>query len=625
MRIGNIRLGNSTLILLIDAVLVVSAWFIAYWLRFNLTSIPTSYLISAVRGLPWILLIQFLWYLKYELYRADWRYISVADVIRIIKAVVFATAVAAVLLYGLLDMQHIPRSVLPLYAILTVGFLGGARVIFRRLKETSTSTVKSKRVLIIGAGQAGESLVRELLRQRPCEYLPVAFVDERRHRVGRDIHGVRIIGQFDDLPKLIKQSRIDLAIIALPTVNAVKMRQIVELCEQSAIPFRILPNMHDVAAGHVDINLLRDVRIEDLLGREEVSLEWDKISHTIKDSVVLVSGGGGSIGSELCRQIAKMQPEQLILLDNSEFSLYRIDMELRQTFPQLKLQSLLVNVTDGVAVLDVMQRFSPDLVFHAAAYKHVPILEGQIRAAVKNNVIGSRVMAEAASTCGVKQFVLISTDKVVNPVNIMGASKRIAEIFCQNLNRNSATQFITVRFGNVLGSTGSVVPLFKKQLDNGGPLTVTHPEITRYFMTIPEAAQLILQAIVIGRGGEIFVLDMGEPVKIRYLAEQMIQLAGKKVNEDVEIVYTGLRPGEKLYEELFHENEHLTATQHAKILQAYHREIAWEELVSILDSIGVASEQMDEEALLMLLAQLVPEYKNLTAVPIQSAVYTEDI
>jgi FlaA1/EpsC-like NDP-sugar epimerase len=371
---------------------------------------------------------------------------------------------------------------------------------------------------------------------------------------------------------------------------------------------RILPRIQDLVSGQASVTQLRDVRLDDLLGREPVSLDWDAISNGIRGRRVLVTGGGGSIGSELCRQIARLSPARLIVYEQSEFNLYSIENELRAAFPSSPLAVVLGDVCDATAVEAVMQREQPEIVFHAAAYKHVPMLETQARAAVMNNILGTRTVATAAQRVGCGIFVLISTDKAVNPANVMGATKRAAEIVCQGMNGRGATRFVTVRFGNVLGSAGSVIPLFQQQIAAGGPVTVTHPDIERFFMTIPEASQLILQASVIGQGGEIFVLDMGEPVKISYLAEQMIRLSGKKPHEDIRIEFTGLRPGEKLYEELFHEQEPPVETRHPKIRLARSRVIEVGAIGEAIDMLSAACEVNDDAALRAGLARLVPEH-----------------
>ena len=383
-------------------------------------------------------------------------------------------------------------------------------------------------------------------------------------------------------------------------------------CEASRRPFRTLPSLSGLAAGNVKASDLRELSINDLLGRDVVSLDWDKITLSIQHKRVLVSGGGGSIGSELCRQIMALHPDELFVIDHSEFNLYQIDAELRAQYPNKTIKIALLSVTDYKGMAKCFSSFQPHLVFHAAAYKHVPMLEDQIRIAVLNNVLGTQVIAELSVKFQVEKFVLISTDKAVNPTNVMGATKRIAEIFCQNINEqtNVNTQFITVRFGNVLGSAGSVVPLFQKQIEKGGPITVTHPDIQRYFMTIPEASQLILQAMINGKGGEIFVLDMGEPIKIRYLAEQMIKLAGHELDKRIRIEYTGLRPGEKLFEELFHSSEKLEPTSHEKVLKASFRNYHWPDLCEAIELIKKACHDGQDDELHIILKNLVPEFTS---------------
>ena len=396
--------------------------------------------------------------------------------------------------------------------------------------------------------------------------------------------------------------------IAIPSANSRQMKRLVELAERTGLPVRTLPSIHDVLAGRAGMNELREVLIEDLLGREPVALNWNLIRSRLSGKAVLITGGGGSIGAELCRQIAQLSPGKLVVVDQSEFNLYELDLALNTVFPEIEMSFHLCNVCDEAAVRRLMQRHAPEVVFHAAAYKHVPMLESQLREAVRNNVLGTKTVAEAALAARVSQFVLISTDKAVNPVNVMGASKRVAEIICENLQQRSATRFTTVRFGNVLGSAGSVVPIFRKQIGSGGPVTVTHPEVMRYFMTLSEACQLIMQAAAMGEGGEIFVLDMGEPVKISDLAEQMIRLSGKVPGAEIEIAYTGLRAGEKLFEELFHDQEALRATKHKKILLARHRHVDSRVLKSTLAEMAEAVARYDEECLQSLLHRLAPEF-----------------
>ncbi len=590
-----------------DLLMIPVAWLGAYWLRFNLDMIPEPFMGRALEMLPVIVVIQGIIFWYFGLYRGVWRFASVPDLVRITKAVVFGVGLSAVAIFLATRMQGIPRTVIPLYGILLLGFLGGPRFIYRWFKDHKVYRRPGKKALIVGAGYAGEWLVRDLLRDTERTYEPIGFVDDDNLKKGMEIHGIQVIGGSDDIADIAVEQEVDVILIAIPSSSTKQMRRIVELCEATGVPFRTLPRIQDLVAGRVSIKELRDVKIDDLLGREAVSLDWEAISLGLVGKSVMVTGGGGSIGAELCRQIAQLGPTRLVIFERNEFNLYTIELELRREFPQLSLVGLLGDTTNAVDVEHAFRTYRPDVVFHAAAYKHVPLLQNQARAAVANNVFGTVTVATHADKSGCESFVMISTDKAVNPGNVMGVSKRVAEIFCQGLDSKSKTQFITVRFGNVLGSTGSVIPLFQKQIADGGPVTVTHPEITRYFMTIPEATQLILQASVIGKGGEIFVLDMGEPVKIAYLAEQLILLSGKKPVDDIEIVYTGLRPGEKLYEELFHDAEALTDTSHPKILLAQSRDVDMIALEQVLDQIKQACSKADEQEIRVLLRKLVPE------------------
>jgi len=600
-------LRKPTTAFLHDALMVPVAWFCAYLLRFNLEGIPEPFLAQALNTLPivWGAQLAASWY--FGLYRGVWRFASLPDLQRILKAVLVGTALSAALVFLLTRLQMVPRSVFPLYAVLLVALLGGPRLAYRWAKDRSLYMARGMRALVVGAGHAGEALVRDLMSDRGNRYVPVAFLDDDNAKQGREIHGVPVLGPCERLTEVIADREIDLILIALPSANSHQMRRVVEMCEQAGVPFRIVPRIQDVLAGRVGLTELREVSIEDLLGRAPVVLDRSRIQTVVKGRVVLVSGGGGSIGAELCRQLAQLQVGELVILERNEFNLFEIERELRRAYPNVKLAACLGDVCDPVRVEFIMQRYRPEVVFHAAAYKHVPLLEKQVRQAVYNNILGTRTLADAAHRHGVGSFLLISTDKVVNPTNIMGACKRVAEIFCQNFNAHSDTRFLTVRFGNVLDSAGSVVPLFRQQIAAGGPVTVTHPEVMRYFMTIPEACQLILQAGAMGRGGEIYVLDMGRPVKIKYLAEQMIRLSGKEPGRDIEIVYSGLRPGEKLFEELFHEQEQLEGTEHDKILLARYREVDWPPFLAIMDGLAEAAGRHDEAQLLELIRAVVPE------------------
>lgn len=612
------RLYVKSPVLLNDILAIPIAWYAAYWLRYNLQPFPERLTTThSFIALALLTIIQVICYYYFKTYRGLWRFFSLNDVIRILKASLTATIIAIPVLYLASILHALPRSLFPLYCVILTAFLCSGRLL-RRLhwdrQARGNQSAEIKRVLIIGAGMAGEGLVRDLKRSH--QYKPIGFIDDNLSKKGLEVHGVPVLGTTNQIVKRVREYAIDLIFIAIPSASSSIMRRIVTYCETSSVPFSTLPGLSDLASGRVEVNALRPVNIEDLLGREQVYLEWDKIIAEISEKRVLVTGGGGSIGSELCRQILALKPKSLVIVENSEFNLYQIELELRQNFPDIPLELKLISVTDEVAINHLFMSYSPEIVFHAAAYKHVPLLQNQIRVAVLNNVLGTQIVAKASVAAQAEKFILISTDKAVNPTNIMGTTKRVAEIFCQNLNVRVATQFITVRFGNVLGSAGSVVPLFQKQLQSGGPIKVTHPDMQRYFMTIPEACQLILQAMVNGEGGEIFVLDMGEPVKISYLAEQMIRLAGKEPGKDIMIEYTGLRPGEKLFEELFHESERLDSTEHEKLFKAKFRELNWDELVQAMRLLNNACMQNQEDELLILLKSLVPELHttNLEAI-----------
>ncbi len=556
-----------------DAVCIPIAWVGAYWLRFNLGHIPNEMLLESTKFLPGVMFIQVMAFYFFGLYRGVWRFASLPDLSRIIKAIIVGSFFLISLLFLSTRLENIPRSVFPIYSMGLLLLLGGARFGFRWLKDNKGLFQQTnEKVMIVGAGTAGEAIVRDLLKTFPA-LRPVVFIDDDPKKIGRDIQGIPICGGIDKVEKMVKKYQIDRILIAIPSANASKMRRILSFCERVKIPIQTLPSVGDLVQGKLNVQSLREISLEDLLGRDPVQLENHLIDKAIENKVICVTGGAGSIGSELCRQILRFQPKKIIILDHSEYNIFQLQREFELNFPNKtdNIVFYLADVTDNNELDYLFATYRPEVIFHAAAYKHVPILEPQVRSAIKNNMLGTYRLAEKAKAYGVEKFVLVSTDKAVNPSNIMGASKRIAEMICQYFTCLGKTSYITVRFGNVLGSRGSVVEIFKQQLLQGGPLTVTHPDVTRYFMTISEAAQLILQAFSQGEGGELFVLNMGESVNIRYLAEQMIRLAGKKLVEDIDIVYSGLRPGEKLHEALFHEAESHLATQNSKIMLAKSR------------------------------------------------------
>lgn len=589
-----------------DTFSIIIAWFSVYWILGNATSDT-----AIISNLFWLLPSQFLLYRFFGLYRGFWRFASIQDLRKILTVSILGGLIVWFVLRNPLNL-----SIAFLYCIFLSCFLSFPRLFVRFAKDYKHRHGEYQRVIIVGAGNAGEGLVRDLLRDSSHRFKPIAFVDDNLQKFNREIHNVRVVGAITDLPKLIVKYNIDLVLIAIPSASSTNMRSVVNMCEKAKVRCYTLPSIKDLANGNVSINVLRSISLEDLLGRYPVMCEWSSTQAHMQGKTILITGGGGSIGSELCRQVVSLgSANRLVIVDSNEYNLYAIEMELRQRFPACEFYPVLLSVTDRIGIQAIFKKYQPQVVFHAAAYKHVPMLEYQPRVAMYNNIIGTCILAEEALHANIETFILISSDKAVNPTNIMGATKRAAEYFCQNLNDSAQkTRFITVRFGNVLDSAGSVIPLFRKQIEAGGPVTVTHPDITRFFMTIPEASQLILQASFLGKSNEIFVLDMGDPIKISYLAEQMIKLAGKVVDQDVKILYTGLRPGEKLYEEFFYSNETLQPTTHKKILRAKSQRRNFDEIHDICRQIKMACEleNTEKDELIKLLEKLVPEYQVFT-------------
>ena len=594
-----------------DLLMIPAAWLGAFWLCFNLGVIPEEILAQAFRLLPVIVIIQGSVFLYFGLYRGVWRFASVPDLVRIIQAVVVGVALCALAAFLLTRMSDVPRASIPLFAGLLVAFLSGPRLAYRWLRDRTRAPAHSRRTLIVGAGAVGEMLVRELRRDPNSGYLPVGFVDDAREKKGRDVHGVRVLGPCSRIPDIVARAGAEVVAIAIPTASAAEMRRIVELCERTNVPIRTVPRLKDVVSGRLAASELREVAVEDLLDRKPVVLDWPAMRGELAGRRILVTGGGGSIGSELCRQIAHLEPARLVVVDISEFNLHRIQLELGDAHPALACSMVLADVCDEAAIERVFERYGPEVVFHAAAYKQVPILESHLREAVRVNTLGTQTVAQAAARHSADRFVLVSSDKAVDPASVMGASKRLAETICRAVDDASpSTRLIAVRFGNVLDSAGSVVPLFREQIARGGPVTVTDPKMERYFMTIPEACQLVMASAALGRGGEVFVLDMGEPVRILYLAEQMIRLSGKVPGEDITIEFIGSRPGEKLSEVLCHPNESLDSTGHDKILLVRGESAERARLPERLAELRVACDAFDEERLEELLAELVPGYRN---------------
>ncbi len=558
-------------------------------------------------------------------YRGSWRYVGLRDLYTVISASLVGSFFFLTLYFVLENLWQnafqarlFNRSSISLHEssvflldwAATIAFVSAARILVRFYYEDiqPRRVGNPNRVLIVGAGDTGEAAVRELLRMRRERYECVGFLDDDVAQLHGQIHGVEILGRTDDIRELCGKHEVQEVLIALPHASPKTIRSLVERCQGTGVLFRTIPAVTDVMEGRVQVSQIRDVDIEDLLGREPVELDSDEIGEQLRGKCVLVTGAGGSIGSEMCRQIAGFGPRRLIALERAENNLFQIDRELRATWPDLDVVPCVADIGDQPRLNVIFERENPSIVFHAAAHKHVPMMELNPGEAIKNNVGGTATLANAAVAAGVEKMVLISTDKAVNPTSVMGCTKRVAEMYVQSLEPSTVTQFVTVRFGNVLGSSGSVVPIFKEQIERGGPVTVTHPEMKRYFMTIPEAAQLVLQAGTMGKGGEIYVLHMGDPVKIVDLARDMITLSGLRPETDIEITFAGIRPGEKLFEELSTEDEHIGDTTHPKIGIWKHRLEDPKIVTSAVDRLMAMADTATSVELQAALGQLVPEY-----------------
>lgn len=555
-----------------DLILVNISFITAYLLRFdNWYSIDDYFKMNIFHLAMISTAVKLVCFLVFRLYDSLWKY---AGVYELTKVGLAASAGNVIMLgYVFLAQVQVPRSIFIITLMIDIILIGGIRLsyrVFRRIFKGEVIKIKNqKRVLIVGGGDAGAIIIREMLAHSELKSKPIAIIDDDRQKTGRKINGIPILGGRDLIVDTVTRKNIDEVIIAIPSASRKDINDIFSICSDTNCKVKILPSVSQLIDESVVMQKVRDVDIEDLLGREPVNLDIEQISTYLKGQTVLVTGAGGSIGSELCRQIASFSPSELIMLDNYENNLYDIQNELRYSYPALELVSVIANIREKPRLESIFAQYKPDVIFHAAAHKHVPLMEANPTEAIKNNVFGTLNVAECADKYKAKQFVLISTDKAVNPTNIMGATKRIAELIIQAIGKHSKTEFAAVRFGNVLGSNGSVIPLFKKQIEQGGPVTVTHPDVIRYFMTIPEAVQLVIQAGAMAKNGDIFVLDMGQPVKICDLARKLIKLSGFEPDEDIKIEFTGLRPGEKLYEELLMAEEGLMATRNDKIFIAH--------------------------------------------------------
>ncbi|MCQ2361427.1 MAG: polysaccharide biosynthesis protein [Acidaminococcaceae bacterium] len=605
---------TAFLLIIYDVLTVGMAHFMALWLRFDLrySLIPNVYLHNLWNLMPVIaaLSVVLLWHSR--LYQSIWRFASFTELIRVL-GVAFIVELTQVVLIFTGVYRRMPISYYLIGLVLTIAFWIAVRFMYRfvlLMREIHGKNHDGVNVMLIGAGQAGQMLLHDSQRNKWQDVRVLCIIDDDKNKHGRFIDGVPVVGGRDDIMAAVAKYGIDEIYIAVPTASAKEKRDILNICKDTGCVLRNLPSFRQLVNGEVSINSLRDVAIEDLLGREQIKVDMQEIFNNISGKVILVTGGGGSIGSELCRQIATHSPKQIIIFDIYENNAFEIEQELRRKLPNLNLVVLIGSVRDEGRLEAIFAQYKPEIVYHAAAHKHVPLMEYSPCEAIKNNVLGTYQTAMAAVHYGTKRFVLISTDKAVNPTNVMGASKRICELIIQTLAKKpqTPTEFVAVRFGNVLGSNGSVVPFFKKQIAEGGPVTVTHPDIVRYFMTIPEAVSLVLQAGCYAQGGEIFVLDMGEPVKIDTLARNLIKLMGLKPDEDIKIVYTGLRPGEKLYEEKLMAAEGLQKTANDLIYVGEPLQIDTDVFLHKLDEIVKIAYMEDNDVIKEKVKEIVPEY-----------------
>lgn len=617
----NKRLLRKIILFGLDLILLVVSAYLALEIRFDftMTTQHLMYRYILTENLPLYLAVMSLFIYGFGLYRSLWRYASINELISVAMAA-FWSNVGFYVLNALL-FTTLPRSFYVINMFLMMALLGGMRFAYRVLRRLQVEGISLKknnkihqdtRVLIIGAGEAGYMTSKEIIRGNGLKKTLVGFVDDDPHKLGRMVNGVKVLGNIASIEEIVDEYLVDEVIIAMPSITKKRRREIIEYCKPLNIKMKILPGVYELIDGQVNVKQIRDVNIEDLLGRDPVHLDNTKIKSYIAGKSVLVTGGGGSIGSELCRQVASFAPKELIIFDIYENNAYEIQNELIKRFEGLNLKVLIGSVRDLKRLEEVFESVKPDIVFHAAAHKHVPLMQDSPFEAIKNNTIGTYNVGLCSGKYGVERMTLISTDKAVNPTNIMGASKRLAELVIQLLNlRFEATEYMAVRFGNVLGSNGSVIPHFKKQIEAGGPVTVTHPEIIRYFMTIPEAVQLVLQAGTMAKGGEVFVLDMGEPVKIVTLAEDLIRLSGFEPHSDIEIKFTGLRPGEKLFEELLLEDEGINKTFHEKIYVGRPLEFAADVVEDSLQELRKALDQSDIMRLELEILKLIPTYRPI--------------
>lgn len=607
--------------MLYDVLVACFAFWFALYLRFG--HIPESFSDDLLFNRFFFISIgiHLVSFMTCGLYKGVWRFSSTYDLMRVIRASALSVGISLIVCFFMTRLQGVPRTMFFIEFLLLVIGLGGGRLAYRFFKDNNVfrSIFKydhgdSFNVLIVGAGRSGEKLLRDINATPALGLNVIGFLDDDKFKKNAYIHNKKVFGDSSLIPEIVKKYGVNKIFIAIPSAESSDIKRIAIYCQDLGVEVKVLPKMDQYLSSSVELSLLRNLNIEDLLGREQIKLDMQPLSKMIQGRTIMITGAGGSIGSELCNQIAKFEPGTLVLCDNCELFMYELELKFRQDYPHLKIVPKIIDIRCADKVETVFKEYQPELVFHAAAYKHVPMMEYNPREAIDTNVIGTQIVAEMALKYQAKKFVMISTDKAVNPTNVMGASKRIAEMVITNLSKKSDfTQFISVRFGNVLGSNGSVIPLFKKQIEEGKDITVTHPDIIRYFMSIPEASQLVLQAASMGKGGEIFVLDMGEPVKIVDLARAMIKLAGLREGKDIKIVFSGLRPGEKLYEELFSDKEAYETTHHGKIKKALHRDLSlcfYHNLETLINS-----DSTEPDAIVNMIKSLVPEFTHFRLKP----------
>jgi len=606
-----LRFPKRLLALGSDILCTILSLVLAYFLRFNF-SVPEEYFPQIFISVPLLVFFRASSFFLFGLYSGVSRYAGIDDLLRIIKSVTFGTLLFISSIAFVYHFKGFPRSVFLIDWFVILVFLGGSRFLYRIAKEiyiTPKYAEERRKVLIIGAGDVGEMILRSIKRERNMPYEVVAFLDDDPDKIGQRIRGVEVLDRISSLSSVVNRKVVKEVIIAIQNISGKRIREITEQCQTIGVSCKTVPSVGGILRGSISISHVRPVKVEDLLKREPAQLDLQMIEKFISDKRIMVTGAGGSIGSELCRQIMGFEPRKLILFERGENDLYEIEVDLREQFRNSKvLVPVIGDILDAYKVDHVLQEHAPEVIFHAAAYKHVPIMEVHPLDAIKNNILGTWNVASKSCTRGVQRFVLISTDKAVKPASIMGATKRVAEMICQGFNQEGSTRFAAVRFGNVLESNGSVIPYFRRQIAHGGPVTVTHPEVTRYFMTIPEAAQLVLQAGAMGKGGEIYLLDMGDPIKILDLATDLISLSGLVLGEDIDIKLIGLRPGEKLHEELIAEKEILKSTPHAKISEVNSSSVKWSALKVDIENFFTKVNGNDRQAIIKMLREIIPEY-----------------